>query len=111
MTTLQLDANNNLVIDRNNLTTTTGLNACAQDSRTRVGLVRGENPYDTSEGIDYFNEMLGKFGGIKYIRESIRARILDNPEIVSIDDMTITSADGNLNVVAQISTIYGGFEL
>lgn len=62
MQTLQLDANNNLLVTEKNLTVIDGIDACAQDTRTRVGLCRGENPYDVTEGADYFNELLGKMG-------------------------------------------------
>lgn len=111
MISLQLDKNNNLVVSGGNLSTISGITACAQDTRTRVGLCAGENPYDTTEGIDYFSEMLGKLGGLDYIRERLRARILDNPEITGIRKLDIKSADGQTVVAADITCIYGDFGL
>lgn len=86
-----------------------GIDACAQDTKTRIGLVRGENPYDTEDGTDFYSEILPKLGGIEYIREEIRRRILNNQEILGIRKLT-TEHDREariLNVVAEIATIYG----
>ena len=111
MQTLQLDEHNNLVLEDGSLTVIDGISACAQDVKTRVGLCLGENPYDTEEGIDYFNEVLGKTGGIDGVREMIRRRIKDNEEIVQINRLSTSSADNVLNITAEISITYGVFEL
>lgn len=109
MQTLQLDSNNNLVITRGVLSIIDGIDACAQDTKTRVGLVRGENPYDTTEGADYYNELLPKLGGIEYIREEIRERIQASEEIVGIKSLSIeTNSDARtMTVTADVATIYG----
>ena len=107
MTTLELDDNNNLVVVNENLRTINGITACAQDTKTRVGIVRGENPYDTTQGIAYFSDILGKLGGIEYIRLAITNRILDNPEINGVTNLNITSNDNTTTVTADVETIYG----
>lgn len=109
MQTLQLDGKNNLVLDRGLLKIIDGIDACAQDTKTRVGLVRGENPYDTTEGADYFNIMLAKMGGVEYIREEIRKRIQANEEVLGIKTLSIET-DSNartMTVTADVATIYG----
>ena len=113
MQTLKLDENNNLVLSRGELVVIDGIDACAQDTKTRIGLVRGENPYDITQGADYYNELLGKMGGTAYIREEIRKRILDSEEIVGIKLMTINEDHANqqTTVTANIATIYGDIEL
>ena len=113
MQTLKLDENNNLMLSRGALVVIDGIDACAQDTKTRIGLVRGENPYDITQGADYYNELLGKMGGTAYIREEIRKRILDNEEIVGIKRMTIDEDHANqqTTVTANIATIYGDIEL
>ncbi len=107
MTTLEIDTNNNLVIQNKNLITTNGIVACTQDTRTRVGIVQGENPYNTDQGIAYFDEILGKLGGLEYMRLAITARILDNPEISGVSNLSIESGDGTTTVTADVETIYG----
>lgn len=111
MQTLQLDANNNLLLTQNNMAVIDGVNACAQDTRTRVGICRGENPYDVTQGTDYFNELLGKMGGIDYLRENIRLRIMDNDEITGVRSLTVDTDHDTATITANIDTIYGGIEL
>lgn len=111
MQTLKLDENNNLVLDKNNLQILNGIEACAQDTRTRVGICRGENPYNTSQGADYFGEILGKMGGQGYVRDIIRERIGDNEEIVQINSLEIFHNKETMQVVAEISSIYGVFTI
>lgn len=109
MQTLQLDKDNNLVLNQGLLTVIDGIDACAQDTKTRVGLVRGENPLNTTEGADYYNELLTKMGGVEYIREEIRARILANAEVVGIRTLAVEPdpSTQTMNVTADIATIYG----
>lgn len=111
MTTLQMDDNNNLLVKNNNLQTTNAIVACAQDTRTRVGIVQGENPYNTEQGIAYFDDILGKLGGVEYMRLAITDRILDNPEIVGVSNLDITSGEGTTTVTADVETIYGVTQL
>lgn len=111
MQTLQLDANNNLIVAQKSLNVISGVDACAQDTRTRVGLCRGENPYDTTEGADYFNELLGKMGGFDYLREIIRMRILANDEITGIRTLDIKTDKDTAEISAGIDTIYGEISL
>lgn len=113
MQTLKLDEANNLVVSAGGLIVIDGVEACAQDTKTRVGLVRGENPYDVTQGADYYNELLGKMGGTTYIREEIRKRILDNDEIIGIKQMAVEEdrATQRTTLTANIATIYGDFEL
>ena len=113
MQTLRLDDGNNLVIADKGLVVIDGADACAQDTKTRIGLVRGENPYDTTEGVDYYNELLGKMGGEAYIRADISKRIMANDEIIGIRRMTIDE-DRETHVTtltAEIATIYGDVQL
>lgn len=107
MQTLKLDENNNLVIFQENLQVEDGVEACAQDTRTRIGLCRGENPYNTDDGADFFNEFLGKMGGRDYIREVIRQRILDNEEIVQVNSLRLSTEKDKLVISSEISSIYG----
>ncbi len=111
MQTLKLDENNNLVIFQENLQVEDGVEACAQDTRIRIGLCRGENPYNTDDGADFFNEFLGKMGGRDYIREVIRQRILDNEEIVQVNSLRLSTEKDKLVISSEISSIYGVFTL
>lgn len=111
MQTIKLDEFNNPVLENGSLVIIDGVDACRQDTRTRVGLCRGENPYDSEEGIDYFNSVLGKMGGVDNIREKIRQRITENNEIIQINSLQVKQNGKQLNITADISSIYGVFEL
>lgn len=113
MQTLRLDNDNNLVIADKGLVVIDGAEACAQDTKTRIGLVRGENPYDITEGTDYYNELLGKMGGSAYIRSEITKRILANDEVIGIKRMTIDEDREShvTTLTAEIATIYGDVQL
>lgn len=42
MESLKIDADNNLVLTQGNLAIAAGVDACAQDTRTRIGLPEGK---------------------------------------------------------------------
>lgn len=110
MTTLGLDENNNLIISQGRLVVKEGLKALAQDTRTRLCMCKGENPYNKEEGIDFDNEMLGKFGGINYYKQAIRNRLLDHSEnITNINKITIEKEDDGLVITAEIESNLGSF--
>lgn len=111
MQTLQLDKDNNLVITRGALTVIDGATACAQDVKTSIGICRGEDPYDATVGIDFYNKSLGKIGGLDYLREQMRTRILAHPEVTGIRSIDADYASNTLTVTAHISSIYGEVEL
>lgn len=111
MQTMKIDDNNNLVLTQGNLEIAEGVEACAQDTKTRIGICRGENPFNTGQGADFFNEFLGKMGGRDYIRETIRNRILDNDEIVQVNSLDISHEKDKLIITSEISSIYGVFAL
>lgn len=52
MINLKLDSDNNLIVG-SKLITIDGVEAVAQDCRTRLGMLLGEYPFDTTQGMDY----------------------------------------------------------
>lgn len=111
MQTVGLDENNNLIILQGNLTIKSGVNALAQDVKTRVGLYRGENLFDITEGIDYDNEILGVFGGFDLYAQMIKNRILGNPEVKTVSNVNLTRQGLQINATADVQSIYGNVVL
>lgn len=107
MQTLQLDETNQLVVTQGSLSVISGVNACAQDLRTRVSLYAGENPFDTAAGIDFDTQLLGKMGGLDYIRDQVRGRILESEEVTGIVRMDVSREKDVMTVSSDINTIYG----
>lgn len=111
MQTLKLDDNNNLVLNQNSLVILDNIEACAQDTRTRIALFKGEDFTDTTRGISYFDNVLGVYVGQDDIKNQIKKRILDNPEIYSINRITLTKQDNKIELNTEINSIYGVLEL
>lgn len=111
MQTVYLDEKNNLVLKSGSLQLKEGINALAQDIKTRVGLCRGENRFDILEGIDYDNEMLGKFGGAEFYKQTIRNRIAGNPEVEGVKSIELKKDGTQLTITADIKSMYGVFEI
>ncbi|MBQ3311689.1 hypothetical protein IJG72_06390 [bacterium] len=111
MKTVFLDENNNIVLKAGNIQLKDGIEALAQDIKTRVGLYRGENRFDITEGIDFDNEVLGKFGGVEYYRQIIRNRIEDAQEVEGVKRITLEKIGTQLKVTADIKSIYGDVAL
>lgn len=111
MKTVFLDENNNIVLKAGDIQLKDGIEALAQDIKTRVGLYRGENRFDITEGIDFDNEVLGKFGGVEYYRQIIRNRIEDAQEVEGVKRITLEKIGTQLKVTADIKSIYGDVAL
>ncbi|MDE2403041.1 MAG: hypothetical protein KGL90_15400 [Burkholderiales bacterium] len=82
--------------------------AVAQAVQTRLNLALGEWFIDTTDGMPWSTEVLGKYTA--NTRDSvIKDRILGTPGVVSIDDYS-SQFDGSkrrLSVAASITTAYG----
>ena len=111
MQTLKLDDNNNLVLNQNSLVILDNIEACTQDTRTRIALFKGEDFTDTTRGISYFDNVLGVYVGQDDIKNQIKKRILDNPEIYSINRITLTKQDNKIELNTEINSTYGVLEL
>lgn len=107
MQTLSLDENNNLILVNGNLTLKSDITALAQDIKTRVGLYKGENRFDNTEGIDYDNDMLGKYAGTEYYKQAIRNRIEGNDEVEGVSSVTVEKSGTELTITAEVQSIYG----
>lgn len=111
MQTLQLDEHNNLVLEDGSLTVIDGISACAQDVRPASAFVWEKTIRYGRRHSTISTRFWAKPGGIDGVREMIRRRIKDNGEIVQINRLSTSSADNVLNITAEISSIYGVFEL
>lgn len=98
-----------IVVDRNgNIALLEGIDALAQDVQTRILLNQGENPFNLDEGINYQDDVLGKFGGEAYIRNIYRDRIAESDEITEVQNIQLKLNENNtLNISAEVYNIYG----
>lgn len=111
MQTLQLDENNNIKLNQNSLVILDNVEACAQDTRTRIALFKGEDFTDTTRGISFFDNILGVYVEQDDIKNQIKKRIMDNSEIYSINKITLSKQDNKIQLNTEINSIYGVLEL
>jgi len=104
MTTFKLDSNNNLEFE-SNFETLSGSEALIQDIRNLLLMFKGENPFDTSEGIDYYTLM--QKGDLSAIKSAIVDRIKADSRVKTIQNVTISNNKGNLDLSLQILTSWG----
>ena len=112
MKTIELNENHNMIIDNlGNIATINNVEALAQDLSTSLLMNQGENPFDTNEGINYDDNILGKMGGIDYLKDQFLNRINENEEVVNVANIEIRNVDKTLQVQTDINTIYGAINL
>lgn len=112
MNTIGIDDKNCIYLDDfGNIVIKENAEALAQDISTSLSLCNGENPYNINEGIDYDNQILGKLGDFNFIRSEIVNRILENPEVNTVDKIEISYNNNILNVNTNINSIYGNINV
>jgi hypothetical protein len=95
------------------IATCTGPYALAQDAASACRLFLGELWYDTRQGVPYFEQILGRFPSLGYVKAQLQAAALTVPGVVSaacfIDgiegrtvtgQVQITTADGSTAAAA-----------
>lgn len=103
MVSLKLDSKNNLEFG-DNLFIVDGIDAIRQDVKNRCLFWRGENPFNTKEGIDYLKILQASNKGL--LIASIREEILKDDRIVS-SDVEILDKSGKLEIQLNIKTKKG----
>lgn len=111
METIGVDNNNNLIIKQGSIAIKNGIEAFAQDIKTRIGLNARENPFDLSEGIDFDVDVLGKSGGKIYLKQAVKQRILSFEGVDNIGSLTIEQINDNVILTAEIESTYGKVEI
>jgi hypothetical protein len=85
MKTLLLDPTNwDLMVDAsNNIAVAANPYALAQDAASAIKLFEGEQYYDTTQGVPYWAEILGKFGApLSLVKKRFVTAALTVPEVV-----------------------------
>lgn len=90
-----------------NIKILSGVEAVAQDVKSRILFNKGENPYDLQDGIAYDSDVFGKFGGEEYLREIFSRQIGASDEITDVRNVRFTRNGNALEVSAEVFTIYG----
>lgn len=106
--TIQTDSNNDLVLpDGRNLFLLSGLDAVTQNVRHACLMRLGEDIYNTNNGVDYFGTVFTPQQNYDAARKSIQTAILNVPDVLTIESLTITITGNTLEFEADITTTYG----
>lgn len=101
------DHNDLYAPDGRNLVLITGATACAQNVTQKMRMRLGENQFNVSDGVDYFGTIFTPQPSYDAARKSIADNILACPDVLSIEQLTITIDGDSFNYEATISTVYG----
>lgn len=106
--TLQCNENNDLYLpDGRNLVMLSGAAACAQNLTQKALMRLGENQYNVNDGVDYFGTIFTPQADYDAARKSLSTNLLECPDTVMIESLTITIDGDSFNYEADIHTVYG----
>jgi hypothetical protein len=106
--TIQCDDNNDLYLpDGRNLVIITGSAACAQNLKQKSLMRLGEDQYNVNDGVDYFGTIFTPQPDYDAARQSISQNLLECPDVLSINSLTITPQGDQFGYEADVHTIYG----
>lgn len=106
--TLQTNSNNDLFLpDGRNLSVISGIPACAQSIGQATKMRLGEDIYNTLAGVDFFGTIFTPQPDYDAARQSITTAILNSPDVINIESLTIEIASDSFNYEARINSIYG----
>jgi hypothetical protein len=106
--TLACDENNDIYLpDGRNLLLLTGRDAVVQNVRAACLLRLGEDIYNQNNGIDFFGNIFTPQQNYDAARKDVTTAILNVPDVLSIDSLTITITQNTFDYVANIVTVYG----
>lgn len=97
ISTIATDLNNDLYLpDGHNLRMDEGEAAVASGLEHATKMVRGENPFDSNEGVGYFDYVFAPRPNYDMLRYDLTQAALSVPDVVSVQDITITRAASTL---------------
>ncbi len=106
--TIKTTENNDFYVDEfNNMVFIEGVDACAQDTRSNCLMRVGENIFNVREGVGYFEYIFAPQQSYEEARKSLATAILASPDVISIEQLTITIDGEVFNWSARVMTIYG----
>ncbi len=104
MKTFKLDENNNLVFG-SSIDLLDGTEALIQDIRTLLLMWKTENPFNTSEGLNYYDLLQGM--NKDTLENAIITRLKGDSRIKSVKVQETTQSGGTINFSLQIATSWG----
>lgn len=105
---LQVDDTGDMVLsDCSNIGFVSGEDACKQDILQAMRMVKGENPFNTDEGVDYFNLVFTPVPDYDQFRDQLVTQIMSVPDTLDVITLNINKSDSTVTIAAEVSTVYG----
>lgn len=110
--TVQSNENNDLFCpDGRHLNILSGIDACAQATRGRCLIRRGEDIFNTLIGVDYLRNILTSNPDYDAARRDLIREISRGQDIISVESLEINTKGSTFEFTAEILTIYGETEI
>lgn len=106
MRTFQTDRNNDLVISSGDLTVLSGLDAVMAASRHYAQTLAGEMIHSVPDGVRMFDTAFNR-PRLALFANELRIRLMQVPDVISVNDIDVRVSGENLLYSATIETIYG----
>lgn len=101
--TIAADINNDLYLpDGHNLRLDQGEAAVQQGLEQATKMVKGENPFNSDEGVDYFGHIFCPNPNYDMFRFDLTQAALSVPDVVSVQDITMTRTKSDLQVDEEL---------
>lgn len=109
MKTLLLDqAAWDLVLDiKNNIAVAGAPYALAQDAASAIKLFSGELWYDTTKGVPYFTQILGKLPPVSLVKQYLADAALTVPDVTSVRVFLTAVSNRTLSGQVQVTNATG----
>lgn len=85
------------------------VDSTAQRLQTRLRILLGEWFLDRSEGLPYFEQIIGRTSSIAHVRQILAQRIRDTEGVRTLDEMTL-NLDAQTRVLTVTFRVNGGPE-
>ncbi len=103
-TSFRLDANNNLYFG-SGFDLVSGTEALVQDIRNLLLMFQSENPFNTDEGLHYYNLLQNMQGD--ELKEAIITRIKSDSRVKSVRNVDSAVKNGRIDISLEILTTWG----
>lgn len=107
-TTIKTDSNNDLyLVDGRHFGLISGEEACAQSIRSAGLMRKGEDIYNTEDGVDYLGVIFVQNSDLDLARQQLSAAISKHKDVLSIESLSIDMNGNDMNWEARVMTTYG----
>lgn len=108
LTTFKVDENGDLfLVDGANLGLIFDEEAVAQDVGQATKMLLGENPYDTTQGVDYFGTVFSPQPDYDAFRVQLAREALTIPDTTGVLGVELSKEGNNLIFKMEVATVYG----